>query len=175
MTEIVLRMATRADVPALADLARRSFAATYAPTHDAERIRIHCGSVLSDAAVATWFDDPETRISVATRGHDVLGYVQWHPAPAPIPARHPVELKRLYVAPETIGAGLGQRLFETVRREAQAGGADLLWLCVYAGNDRARGFYAKQGLVAIGHVPYTFVDQVEDDLALGLHFTPAPP
>ena len=86
MSDVILRAASRADAPALADLARRSFAATYAPTHDAERIRIHCETVLSDPAVAAWFEAPEARIAVAAGTSGLLGYVQWQPADAPIPA-----------------------------------------------------------------------------------------
>lgn len=175
MSDLVLRPATASDVPALADLARRSFAATYAPTHDAARIRIHCDTVLSDTAVSDWIDDRTSPIAVATRGDVLVGYVQWRRAAAPVTARHPVELKRLYVDTNALGGGVGQQLFDHVRTDALQTGADLLWLCVYAGNDRARRFYARQGMVAIGQVPYRFVDQVEDDLALGLHFTPAPP
>ena len=175
MTAATLRAATRADAPALADLARHCFAATYAPTHEATRIGIHCDTVLADAAVATWFDDATSALTVATRGDTLLGFVQWGPGVAPVPARQPVELKRLYVRPDAIGGGLGQRLFDQVRDDARTRGADLLWLCVYAGNMRAQRFYARQGMVPIGRVPYRFVDQVEDDLALGLRFTPAPP
>lgn len=175
MTAVVLRAATRADAPALADLARRSFAATYAATHDDERIRIHCDTVLSDAAVSAWFDAAPAGILLAVRDRALLGYAQWQRGEAPVAARHPIELKRLYADPGAIGAGIGQCLFDAVRADALAQGADLLWLCVYAGNDRARRFYARQGLAAIGRVPYRFVDQVEDDLALGLHFTPTPP
>ena len=89
-------------------------------------------------------------------------------AAAPVPARHAIELKRLYVDTAAQGSGLGQRLFDAVRADAKRVGADLLWLCVYAGNERARRFYVRQGMTAIGRVPYRFVDQVEDDLALGL-------
>ena len=175
MSGASLRPATPADAAALADLARRSFAATYAPTHDDARIRIHCDTVLSDTAVSQWIDDRGSRVVVAARGDGLLGDGHWHRAPAPMAARHPVELKRLYVDARAIGGGIGQALFDHVRAEALESGADLLWLCVYAGNTRARNFYARQGMAAIGRVPYRFVDQVEDDLALGLHFTPAPP
>ena len=115
------------------------------------------------------------RSLLAERDGVLLGYAQWQLGEAPIAARHPIELKRLYADPDSIGAGIGRRLFDAVRADALAQAADLLWLCVYAGNDRARHFYARQGLIEIGRVPYRFVDQVEDDLALGLHFTPASP
>lgn len=168
MSAAVLRAATRADALALAELARRSFAATYAPTHDAARIRIHCDSVLGDAEVGRWFEAGAAQIVLAESGAELLGFVQWQAATAPVPARHAIELKRLYVDTAAQGSGLGQRLFDAVRADARRVGADLLWLCVYAGNERARRFYARQGMTAIGRVPYRFVDQVEDDLALGL-------
>ncbi|HQW80498.1 MAG: GNAT family N-acetyltransferase [Rhodanobacteraceae bacterium] len=164
----VLRAAIRSDALALAELARRCFAATYTPTHDAARIRIHCQTVLSDAAVSHWFGDDAAYILVAQRGAELLGFVQWQTATAPVAARHPIELKRLYVDAAVHGSGLGQRLFDAVRTDAARVGADLLWLCVYAGNDRARRFYARQGMAAIGQVPFCFVDQIENDIALGL-------
>ena len=175
MSVPVLRTAKRADAPALADLARRCFTATYRSTHDADRIRVHCASVLGDAEVSRWFDGDATRIMLAHVDAELLGFVQWQAATAPVTARHAIELKRLYVDAAAQGGGLGQRLFDVVRDAAIDCGADLLWLCVYAGNLRARRFYARQGMVAIGQMPYTFVDQVEDDLALGLRLPPAPP
>jgi ribosomal protein S18 acetylase RimI-like enzyme len=175
MTNVVLRAAAHADVPVLADFARRSFAATYAATHDGERIRTHCDTVLSEAAVMTWLDAPDARIVVAEAASGLLGFVQWLPAEAPVPARLSIELKRLYVDPAAHGTGIARSLFDSARNDARMRGADLLWLCVYDGNHRALRFYARQGLVEIGRVPYRFVDQVEDDLALGLRFTPARP
>jgi GNAT superfamily N-acetyltransferase len=170
-----LRPAAGTDTAALADLARRSFASTYAATHDPVRIRAHCDTALSDAAVSAWIADRDTPVVVAVHDGVLLGYAQWHCAAAPVPALHPVELKRLYVDVRAMGAGVGQALFDDVRMAAQRAGADLLWLSVYAGNERARNFYARQGMTAIGRVPYRFVDQVDDDLALGRHLTPAPP
>lgn len=175
MTAVVLRNAQAADAPALAALARSSFAATYAPSHDAERIRIHCERVLGDDAVLAWCKDPEQHILVAEVDGRMLGFAQWHFAAAPQPARQPLEVKRFYLSADAHGSGLAQRLFDAVRNAAFAAGADLIWLCVYAGNARARRFYEKQGMQPIGWVPYTFVDQVDDDLALGLRLGANPP
>ena len=74
MSVPVLRTAKRADAPALADLARRCFTATYRSTHDADRIRVHCASVLGDAEVSRWFDGDATRIMLAHVDAELLGF-----------------------------------------------------------------------------------------------------
>jgi diamine N-acetyltransferase len=168
MTAPLLRAAQPADVPGLARFARDSFAATYGPDFDAGRIAIHCANVLGDERVRAFVEDPAQRVLLACRGERVVAFAQWGPAEAPVAARQPAELKRFYVDTGEHGSGLAQRLFAAVREDAQTGGADLLWCCVYAGNARARRFYERQGMALIGQVPYVFVDQVTDDLALGL-------
>ncbi|MBK6729323.1 MAG: GNAT family N-acetyltransferase [Xanthomonadales bacterium] len=170
-----LRPARPADASALAAFARASFAETYAPSHDAARIQTHCQTVLADAAVHAWLTDPAQSLLLAEDAGQLVGFVQWQRAPAPLPARHAVEVKRLYVAARAHGRGLGRRLLDAVRATAITDRADLLWLCVYAGNARALRFYSSYGFTEIGRVPYTFVDQTEDDLALGLRLADAPP
>ena len=174
MTAVVLRDAGLPDVAALAALAGDSFAATYRRTHDPNRIRIHCEHVLGVDAVRGWLEDPGQRVLLAVNGSELLAFAQWHVAAAPQPAQRAIEIKRFYVAASAHGSGLARRLFDAVRSAAVEAGADLLWLCVYPGNDRALRFYARQGLTPIGHVPYTFVDQTEDDLALGLRLASPP-
>ncbi len=166
--DIDLRRASRDDAPALARFARSSFAETYAPSHDAARIRIHCDTVLSDASFEAAIAAAECSFLLAWRGGTLVGFAQVLPCAAPVPATRPIELKRFYVAASEHGRGLAQTLFDAVLACARANGADLLWLCVYPGNARAQRFYARQGLEPIGHVPYRFVDLVENDLALGL-------
>ncbi|MBI2396489.1 MAG: GNAT family N-acetyltransferase [Xanthomonadales bacterium] len=173
--EATLRGPRPDDAAALAAFARASFAATYAPSHDAGRIARHCDTVLSDDAVRGWLADPTQSLLLALRADELLGFVQWHRAAAPVAAREAVEVKRLYVAANAHGSGLGRRLLDAVAERAREGGADLLWLCVYAGNARALRFYARYGFAQIGQVPYTFVDQTEDDLALGLRLAAASP
>ena len=172
---VSLRHARPADASALAAFARTSFAETYAPSHDAGRIARHCHDVLSDDAVRGWLADPAQSLLLAQREDELLGFVQWHRATAPVAARAAVEVKRLYVAANAHGSGLGRRLLDAVVGRAREDGADLLWLCVYAGNARALRFYAGYGFAEIGRVPYTFVDQTEDDLALGLRLADASP
>lgn len=172
LDDIEFRAATEADTAALAEFARTSFSGTYLPSHDADRVRTHCATVLADDRIARAIATES--FVLATHSGQIVAFAQWHPAPLPagtdhiLTAFHPIELRRFYVDASAKGLGLAQQLFAQVSALAVAAGGDLLWLGVYPGNDRARRFYARCGFVEVGVVPYTFVDQTENDLALAL-------
>ena len=83
----------------------------------------------------------------------------WSASPAPGPARDndvdiPLELYALYVRASYYGTGLGYALFE------QAVGDRAAYLWVLANNERAIGFYERQGFR---------LDGTEDEHDEGLH------
>lgn len=172
LDNIEFRTAKPTDTAKLAEFARISFANTYSPSHDADHVRIHCATVLADDRVGAAIETES--FVLATRAGEILGFAQWRPAPLPAGtdldpmASHPIELRRFYVDTAAKGLGLAQQLFARVLAGATAVGADMLWLGVYPGNDRARRFYARCGFTEVGVVPYTFVDRTESDLALAL-------
>jgi len=175
--DIEFRPAAAADTARLAEFARASFAETYSPSHDADRVRAHCATVLADDRIDRAIASES--FLLATLAGRIVGFAQWHPARLPaltdrdLVALHPIELRRFYVEAAAKGRGLAQQLFTQVLTRAVTAGGDVLWLGVYPGNDRARRFYARCGFIEVGVVPYTFVDLTENDLALALPLTPA--
>ncbi len=175
LDDIEFRAATEADTAALAGFARTSFSGTYLPSHDADRVRTHCATVLADDRIGRAI--AAESFLLATHGGQILAFAQWHPAPLPVSANvsasHPVELRRFYVDAAAKGLGLAQQLFARVLAHLVSAASDVVWLGVYPGNDRARRFYARCGFIEVGVVPYTFVDQTENDLALALRLAAA--
>ena len=175
---IEIRAATAADAAELAAFARTSFRATYAPTHDPDRMLVHLATVLSDESFAAALGTDE--FLVAIDGDRIVAFAQLRRAEAParpeqsngLPATSEIELRRFYVDHSLHGRGLAQRMFDAVVARAGAMNGHLLWLGVFPGNARAIAFYKRQGLVEIGRVTYNFVDLTEDDLALALNLHP---
>lgn len=128
-TELDLRPATAADLPALAEVhltARRAAGTAFPPAvHSDDDVR---------AWVAGW-DLTAYDVWLAADGPDVAGYARWTPT----------WLDDLYVHPDHQGSGVGTALFETVTAHHPEGFC--LW--VFESNAPARAFYRRRGCLEL--------------------------
>lgn len=155
-----LRPATSADVPALADLGRRTFIDTFVngfgipyPPEDLEHYLTHA---FSEATVATQLADPAQRWWVGERDSRVVGFAQAGPCALPHPEARPTqgELKRLYIDRPAQGQGYGQALLETALAWLEATFEAPLWIGVWSGNLKAQRLYARYGFARAGEYDY---------------------
>jgi GNAT superfamily N-acetyltransferase len=128
-TELALRPATAADLPALAEIhlaARRAAGDAFPPgVHGDDDVR---------AWVAGW-DLTSCDVWLATLDGQVAGYARWTPT----------WLDDLYVHPDHQGRGVGTALFETVAAHRPDGFC--LW--VFESNRPARAFYRRHGCLEL--------------------------
>jgi chorismate mutase/GNAT superfamily N-acetyltransferase len=131
--DLVLRPGTPEDTEEIAELfiATRRDAVPQMPA-----------AVGDDDSIRTWFREhsPTREFWVAEDG-DIVGYAMldglW--------------LDALYVGPQSQGSGVGSALLELVKAQRPDGFG--LW--VFASNDRARGFYHRNGLIELEHTDGT--------------------
>jgi putative acetyltransferase len=64
------------------------------------------------------------------------------------------EVEQVFVGPAGRGSGVAGVLLAEAKRQVAAGGYDVAWLAVVAGNARARRFYEKCGWADGGDLPY---------------------
>jgi len=128
-TDLVLRPATEADLPALAEIhlaARRAAGDSFPPgVHTDDEVR---------AWVAGW-DLTSYDVWLATHGRQPAGYARCTPT----------WLDDLYVHPDHQGHGVGTALFELVASTRPDGFC--LW--VFESNAPARAFYARHGCLEL--------------------------
>lgn len=164
---MMLRPATLADVPALAQLGRDSFTAAFGHLYRSEDLAAFLAEVHDEAAVATEIAGSECRHALAV-GEDgaLLGYCKLrHPSKLGEHslARDPLELGQLYCASSATGRGVGAALMEWALSEARAGGHDAMLLSVYSGNHGAQRFYARYGFAKIADVHFRVGEQLDDE------------
>jgi chorismate mutase/GNAT superfamily N-acetyltransferase len=167
-TDLVLRPGTAADLEEIVELflaTRRDAVPQMPPVLGA------------DEEIRAWFrEHAATRELWVAEDGEILGYAMldgsW--------------LDALYVGPQRQGAGVGTALLDLVKAQHPDGFG--LW--VFASNDRARGFYHRNGLVELEHTdgsgnaerspdvrmvwpgldPLRFlrtqIDEIDDELAL---------
>ena len=64
------------------------------------------------------------------------------------------EVEQVFVGAAARGTGLADVLLAEAERQVAAGGHDVAWLAVVAGNARARRFYERCGWRDEGDLPY---------------------
>lgn len=152
MSAITVRRAGLSDAAALAELAARTFAETFAADNSAEDLNAHLRSAYGVAQQSAEIANPDEVTLLAHRGADLIGFAQVRRGPAPscVTVEHPIELHRFYLARSAHGTGAAAPLMQAARAAAEGLGGQHLWLGVWERNPRAVAFYVKSGFAKVG-------------------------
>jgi GNAT superfamily N-acetyltransferase len=131
----VIRAATEADAPAIAEIQARAWRWAYSDFVD------HDDMPVADERLERW------RAHVARGGVRVFdqdGTVVGYAGVAEN------QLTSLYVEPGAQGAGVGGRLLDDAQERLRAGGHAVAWLWVFVANAEGRAFYERRGWRPVG-------------------------
>ncbi len=164
-----LRAASPGDCDALALVGSASFLESFAGILAGDAIVAHCRHEHAAVAYERFFDTgAKAWLVEAEAGQAPIGYALL--AAASLPGsrgdRRDIELKRIYVLSRFHGQGIGAALMGQALGAARARGAERVMLGVYAANDKARAFYARQGFVHVGERRCRVGDREYDDVVL---------
>ena len=169
MTDLTLRPATTADVPALTRLAAESFVDAFGHLYSSADLAAFLSEAKSAAATAALVADPEGAMQVATRGGEPIAYCKiGYKCGWPDQARglKTMELKQLYAAASATGSGVGSALMDWALGALAAAGADEIQLSVWSGNHGAQRFYLRYGFAKIADVTFKVGEQVDEEFLL---------
>jgi ribosomal protein S18 acetylase RimI-like enzyme len=165
--------AVEADLPDLADVAARTFPLACPPSVSQENIAAFIEENLSEARFHDYLADPDRAVLAARDGRRIVGYVMLirgvpddsdvQQAVTPRPA---VELSKMYVLPDSHGAGVSAGLMTAALQRAAELDAKCVWLGVNQQNQRAQRFYAKHGFTINGTKTFRLGAGVENDYVM---------
>ena len=153
MSGLSIRLADRADAPALSLLGSATMLETYAELVDGPDILAHCERRHAASVYDAWLADPAIRIWIAqTARRAPVGYLMLMPATLPDEAPHAndLEVQRIYLLSRFQGTGTGHALMNCAVAESTRRGARALVLGVLKANIRAVAFYKRQGFREVG-------------------------
>lgn len=126
---ISTRLATAEDMPAVAELFKRTFQKTY--PHFPE---LHTVEEDVEYFSAVVFAKDRVQLALHPQSGELLGFIAFNPE----------MVNHLYVAPEAAGQGIGRHLLEFAKAQRRT-----LRLWTFQCNEAAQSFYAKQGFKVV--------------------------
>lgn len=167
---ITIRRCGPDDAAALALVGQATFLESYAGDLPAKDILSHCRTQHAEALYAAWLETPGYGLWVAEldEGKAPVGYAALTPPDLPVAPQHgDIELKRIYLLHRFHGGGTGAALLNATISAACALGARRMLLGVYGANQKAMGFYGRQGFTQVGVRRFQVGENLYDDLVLG--------
>ena len=170
---MILRPATIADAPALAQLGSASFCASFENLYRPEDLTAFLDQVYSEGAVAEEIAGPECIHCLADDGGELIGYCKMrHPSwyADHSDASNPIALGQLYTAPGRTGEGIGAALMDWALGYASEQGCDAIQLSVYSENYGAQRFYQRYGFGKIADITFQVGEQLDAEFLYELKF-----
>ena len=149
-----------ADLPELADVAARTFPLACPPSVSADDLAAFIDENLSEDRFRAYLAAPDRRLIVAREDGRIVGYAML------VRSEDGVELSKMYVLPDSHGAGVSAGLMAAALDAAKQLGADSVWLGVNQRNQRAQRFYAKQGFTVSGTRTFRLGAGLENDYVM---------
>lgn len=157
----------------LAAVAARTFPLACPPSLTPQNIAAFIDANLSPVRFAEYLADPD-RVVLAARQRDrIVGYamlirgvVDDAGVQRAVPRRPAVELSKMYVLPDSHGAGAATALMQAAVAHAKDMAARSMWLGVNQQNRRAQRFYAKHGFNVNGTRHFRIGQHIENDYVM---------
>jgi GNAT superfamily N-acetyltransferase len=162
-----IRKAGEDDADRLALIGAATFLETFAGVLDGDAIVAHCAAEHTPAAYRTYLAaGAHAWLAEIAPGRAPVGFALLAAPSLPGSTAGDLELKRIYASSRCHGLGVGAALMAAVVAHARAVHGSRLLLGVYAGNDRARAFYTKNGFERIADRRFQVGDRHYDDVVL---------
>ena len=164
---MIMRPATLADAPTLADLGRSSFCAAFAHLYRSEDLNAFLAQAYAVDTIAREIADPGVTYCLTedAPGSGLTGYCKLrYPSDYTeySDAADPIALCQLYTDAARTGEGIGAALMDWALDLAQQQGHDAVQLSVWSENHAAQRFYQRYGFAKIADI-YFWVGSHRDD------------
>jgi GNAT superfamily N-acetyltransferase len=162
-----------ADAGLLAELAARTFYETFAKDNTPENMAEHLKSSYSPEIQLAELTTPGHLFLIAEEADTPIGFAHLilGSTEEAVSGAKPLEVRRIYVAQNQIGKGIGKALMQATIHEASQRNCDCIWLGVWEKNPRAMAFYQQWGFVTVGAHIFDVGGDPQQDYLMELKLT----
>ncbi len=170
MSAISITAVASDDVSGLASISRKTFEQTFADKNDPADFDAYLETAFSHEQLSSELGNSGSAFFFARINGQVCGYLKVNTGQAQTEAVEgkTLEIERIYVDADFQGSGVGKALFQQALKQAEAMGADAVWLGVWEENAKAIEFYRKQGFEPFGEHSFVIGKDVQRDILMRL-------
>jgi ribosomal protein S18 acetylase RimI-like enzyme len=171
MNSMTIRQATIHDLAALQAISRKTFAETFSEGNTEADMATYLKDGFSEEKLSAEIQFQNALFYFAENGDELLGYLKVNFGDAQTEKQDPnaLEIERIYVLQQFQGMTVGQKLYAHAYAIALARNAPYIWLGVWEKNQRAIGFYQKQGFVSFDQHIFHLGDDAQTDILMKLN------
>ena len=162
-----------ADVSELADVAAQTFPLACPASVSSDNIAAFIDENLSEQRFRDYLSDPDRRVLAAREDGRMVGYailIRGVPddddVQRAVTLRPAIEISKMYVRPDSHGAGASAAMMNAALSEARDLHARAIWLGVNQQNQRAQSFYGKHGFAITGTKSFRLGTATENDYVM---------
>ena len=162
---LTFRPCTMSDLETLRDFSRTNFYETFAHLNTPENMEAYLNEAFDTEKLRGELSNPASFFYFLYADDILAGYLKVNdvPAQSDLQDERSLELERIYISKNVQGAGLGQYLMDQAVRFAVQREKEYLWLGVWEKNEKALGFYRKNGFYEIGTHTFVMGDDAQTD------------
>lgn len=165
MNDISIKEATIADAALIADLSRHTFYDSFAADNIAGNMDKFMNEQFTREKLMEEVGAAGNIFLLAFVEEEVVGYARMRETTNPLliedgPA---IEIARIYAVQKSIGKGVGSALMQRCIAIARQKNARVIWLGVWAKNQRAISFYTKWGFDKFSDHVFMLGDDAQTD------------
>lgn len=152
MTSIYIIRATVENITQLQTLSVTTFRETYEAYNTPEDMHHHLSQHFNAAQLTKEINSPDISYYIVFQQETPIGYIKLNTGQAQtdLKDQNTLEIERIYVLQQYQGLQAGRLLLDKAIAVAREKKAAFIWLGVWTKNEKAQGFYHKQGFTPFG-------------------------
>ncbi|PZX51106.1 hypothetical protein LV84_03864 [Algoriphagus ratkowskyi] len=168
----LIRKANFADLNSLLEMARTAFVQAFTEGNKLENINAYLEEAFTEEQFIEEMESPASVFFLLEIDGVLAGYakVNFVPAQTDLQDNSSLEVARLYLLDQYVGAGYGKILLNHTINFAKLNRKKYLWLGVWEKNIRAIKFYEKNGLNVFSSHPFPFGNELQTDFLMRIDF-----
>lgn len=165
---IQLIRATIDDLETVRQIGIDTFFESFASVNTEENMAHYLETGFSPERVASELGNADSEFHLAYQGDQLIGYLKVNHGPAQSELKDgtALEIERIYVLRAWQGLKIGQLFYDKAIEIACARGYAYVWLGVWEENEKAIGFYKRNGFVEFDKHLFKLGDDIQTDIMM---------